>query len=119
MLDRTTFTFLVGILPSSTLFGAGSVKKTTLYLQQKCYIEIKCLLQPPIAPPQLMSLFLAPYILVACFVFVKISKVNEQALAHPYLAQYADPTDEPASLPYDQVRAPFSLVLLSYLMLPS
>merc|ERR1712088_1059700 len=26
----------------------------------------------------------------------------EQALAHPYLAQYADPTDEPASLPYDQ-----------------
>ena len=26
----------------------------------------------------------------------------EQALAHPYLAQYADPTDEPASQPYDQ-----------------
>lgn len=26
----------------------------------------------------------------------------EQALAHPYLAQYADPTDEPDSLPYDQ-----------------
>lgn len=26
----------------------------------------------------------------------------EQALAHPYLAQYADPTDEPTSLPYDQ-----------------
>lgn len=26
----------------------------------------------------------------------------EQALAHPYLAQYADPTDEPISLPYDQ-----------------
>merc|ERR1712088_305765 len=26
----------------------------------------------------------------------------EQALAHPYLAQYADPTDEPASLPYDR-----------------
>ncbi|CAG5096023.1 Similar to p38b: Mitogen-activated protein kinase p38b (Drosophila melanogaster) [Cotesia congregata] len=26
----------------------------------------------------------------------------EQALAHPYLAQYADPTDEPLSLPYDQ-----------------
>ncbi|OXU28438.1 hypothetical protein TSAR_008410 [Trichomalopsis sarcophagae] len=26
----------------------------------------------------------------------------EQALAHPYLAQYADPTDEPVSLPYDQ-----------------
>ena len=24
-------------------------------------------------------------------------------MAHPYLAQYADPTDEPASLPYDQV----------------
>jgi len=27
---------------------------------------------------------------------------SEQALAHPYLAQYADPTDEPASPPYDQ-----------------
>lgn len=26
----------------------------------------------------------------------------EQALAHPYLSQYADPTDEPVSLPYDQ-----------------
>ncbi|XP_028046290.1 mitogen-activated protein kinase p38b isoform X3 [Monomorium pharaonis] len=26
----------------------------------------------------------------------------EQALAHAYLAQYADPTDEPVSLPYDQ-----------------
>lgn len=26
----------------------------------------------------------------------------EQALAHPYLAQYSDPTDEPTSLPYDQ-----------------
>lgn len=26
----------------------------------------------------------------------------EQALAHPYLAQYADPTDEPSSDPYDQ-----------------
>lgn len=26
----------------------------------------------------------------------------EQALAHPYLAQYADPTDEPISVPYDQ-----------------
>ena len=26
----------------------------------------------------------------------------EQALAHPYLANYADPTDEPVSLPYDQ-----------------
>lgn len=26
----------------------------------------------------------------------------EQALAHSYLAQYADPTDEPISLPYDQ-----------------
>lgn len=26
----------------------------------------------------------------------------EQALAHLYLAQYADPTDEPISLPYDQ-----------------
>jgi p38 MAP kinase len=26
----------------------------------------------------------------------------EQILAHPYLAQYADPSDEPASPPYDQ-----------------
>ncbi len=26
----------------------------------------------------------------------------EAALGHPYLAQYADPTDEPASQPYDQ-----------------
>ncbi|KAK8745402.1 hypothetical protein OTU49_000172 [Cherax quadricarinatus] len=25
-----------------------------------------------------------------------------QALAHPYVAQYADPTDEPDSEPYDQ-----------------
>lgn len=25
-----------------------------------------------------------------------------QALAHPYLAQYADPSDEPESEPYDQ-----------------
>ena len=26
----------------------------------------------------------------------------EEALAHPYLRQYADPTDEPISEPYDQ-----------------
>lgn len=26
----------------------------------------------------------------------------EQALAHQYLSQYADPTDEPISAPYDQ-----------------
>ena len=26
----------------------------------------------------------------------------EEALAHPYLAQYADPSDEPTSHPYDQ-----------------
>lgn len=26
----------------------------------------------------------------------------EQALAHAYLAQYADPSDEPSSPPYDQ-----------------
>ena len=25
-----------------------------------------------------------------------------EALAHPYLAQYADPTDEPTAEPYDQ-----------------
>ena len=33
----------------------------------------------------------------------------EQALAHPYLAQYADPTDEPSSLPYDQTFEDFDL----------
>jgi p38 MAP kinase len=33
----------------------------------------------------------------------------EQALAHPYLAQYADPTDEPTSLPYDQTFEDFDL----------
>ena len=26
----------------------------------------------------------------------------DQALAHPYLAQYADPSDEPVSAAYDQ-----------------
>jgi len=26
----------------------------------------------------------------------------EEALAHKYLAQYADPSDEPVSAPYDQ-----------------
>lgn len=26
----------------------------------------------------------------------------EQALAHPYLAQYADPSDEPTAAPFDQ-----------------
>jgi len=26
----------------------------------------------------------------------------EQALAHPYLEQYADPSDEPTAPPYDQ-----------------
>ena len=26
----------------------------------------------------------------------------EQALAHPYMQQYADPADEPTSPPYDQ-----------------
>lgn len=25
----------------------------------------------------------------------------EQALAHPYLSQYADPSDEPVAIPYD------------------
>lgn len=33
----------------------------------------------------------------------------EQALAHPYLAQYADPTDEPVSLPYDQTFEDYEL----------
>ncbi len=33
----------------------------------------------------------------------------EQALAHPYLAQYADPMDEPVSLPYDQTFEDFEL----------
>jgi p38 MAP kinase len=30
-------------------------------------------------------------------------------LAHPYLAQYADPTDESTSLPYDQTFEDFDL----------
>ncbi len=34
-----------------------------------------------------------------------------QALAHPYLAQYADPTDEPTSPPYDQTFEDFDLPL--------
>ena len=33
----------------------------------------------------------------------------DQALAHPYLAQYADPTDEPVSLPYDQTFEDYDL----------
>ena len=33
----------------------------------------------------------------------------EQALGHPYLAQYADPSDEPISLPYDQTFEDFDL----------
>ena len=33
----------------------------------------------------------------------------EQALGHPYLAQYADPTDEPVSLPYDQTFEDYDL----------
>ena len=33
----------------------------------------------------------------------------EEALAHPYLAQYADPTDEPISLPYDQTFEDYDL----------
>merc|ERR1712038_269361 len=33
----------------------------------------------------------------------------EQTLAHPYLAQYADPTDEPNSSPYDQTFEDYDL----------
>lgn len=33
----------------------------------------------------------------------------EQTLAHPYLAQYADPTDEPVSQPYDQTFEDYDL----------
>ncbi|XP_059078748.1 mitogen-activated protein kinase 14-like isoform X1 [Tigriopus californicus] len=33
----------------------------------------------------------------------------EHALAHPYLAQYADPSDEPSSLPYDQTFEDFDI----------
>jgi len=33
----------------------------------------------------------------------------DQALMHPYLAQYSDPADEPASLPYDQTFEDFDL----------
>jgi hypothetical protein len=41
----------------------------------------------------------------------------EEALAHPYLAQYADPTDEPTSLPYDQVLGLSNCFSLSQLLL--
>ena len=44
----------------------------------------------------------------------QVEKVNEQALAHPYLAQYADPTDEPASLPYDQVRIITTIMVAAF-----
>ena len=38
------------------------------------------------------------------------NRINaEQALAHSYLAQYADPTDEPVSSPYDQTFEDFEL----------
>jgi len=33
----------------------------------------------------------------------------EQTLAHPYLAQYADPSDEPDSPPYDQTFEDFDV----------
>jgi len=33
----------------------------------------------------------------------------EQTLAHPYLAQYADPSDEPSSQPYDQTFEDFDV----------
>jgi len=33
----------------------------------------------------------------------------EQTLAHPYLAQYADPSDEPVSQPYDQTFEDYDL----------
>ena len=36
----------------------------------------------------------------------------EAALAHPYLGQYSDPTDEPSSQPYDQVYIYADLTLL-------
>ena len=38
------------------------------------------------------------------------NRINaDQALSHPYLAQYADPSDEPVSLPYDQTFKDFDL----------
>jgi len=38
------------------------------------------------------------------------NRINaDQALLHPYLAQYADPSDEPVSLPYDQTFEDFDL----------
>ena len=33
----------------------------------------------------------------------------EQTLVHPYLAQYADPSDEPDSPPYDQTFEDFDV----------
>ena len=50
-------------------------------------------------------------ILVHCFRWV--DSVDAQALAHPYLAQYADPTDEPASLPYDQVHIVITAIVVA------
>jgi len=38
------------------------------------------------------------------------NRINaDLALSHPYLAQYADPSDEPVSLPYDQTFEDFDL----------
>jgi p38 MAP kinase len=38
------------------------------------------------------------------------NRINaDRALSHPYLAQYADPSDEPVSLPYDQTFEDFDL----------
>ena len=34
-----------------------------------------------------------------------------QVLSHPYLAQYADPSDEPISLAYDQTFEDFDLTV--------
>jgi hypothetical protein len=35
----------------------------------------------------------------------------DSALAHPYLAQYADPSDEPSSAPYDQTFEDYDLTV--------